>query len=369
MRLIPYTRLNGCKPLIQKDPSLIVFKRNHIYTYDFSDKSQSHVCKLNHGFAQLLLSRSRLFQRLFRYGPQCAIDIGSNCLLMSDRHGIYSIDIRGRQAKLERQFVSGIRLFSLCSIEEIHGFDDIICYGEYRSNLRSESVNIYGRDRAANWKCLYSFPRGLIDHVHSLVPDRFRKCVWIFTGDYDDAVGIWKATDNFTRVECVARGSQQYRCTFGFPLHNGILYATDSNLESNFIRFLSIDNGGRCQSRPIFELNGSCIYMSQIGNTFFFSTAYETGRPKGSGIRKYLTFAPGSGIVGRSCNVVAGNMESGFTTLIDWKVDFWPKKLFQFSTIQFPTVYSDSAYVSLYSSGCVSHDNCTEVFVISNEQS
>lgn len=55
---------------------------------------------------------------------------------------------------------------------------------------------------------VYTFPQGVISHVHNIIADPYRQCLWFFTGDFDDAAAIWKVTNGFKKVERVVYGDQ-----------------------------------------------------------------------------------------------------------------------------------------------------------------
>lgn len=60
-------------------------------------------------------------------------------------------------------------------------------------------VRIYKRINAKYWGPIYTFEKEAINHIHNIIPDEKNKCVWILTGDFDNAAAIWRATDNLKR--------------------------------------------------------------------------------------------------------------------------------------------------------------------------
>src|SRR5690606_24197021 len=111
--------------------------------------------------------------------------------------------------------------------------------------------------------------------IHNLIPDRFRDCVWILAGDFDDSAAIYKATENFNKIEKIVSGHQEYRSCVAFPVEQGLLYATDSQFEQNSIRLLKEDTNKKWISEPLHYINGSCIFGALINNEYYFSTAVE----------------------------------------------------------------------------------------------
>jgi len=310
-----------------------------------------------------ILSKSRLFKRILRLNVYCSIKINDNQLLISEKGNIYCVDLSSAKVVLDKANPPNIKPLSFSNIYGIEGFYNLTCYGEYVRNSAKSSIKIMGRDTAGNWECLHIFSAGEVGHVHSLAPDPYRNCVWIFTGDYGDAAAIWCATDNFKHVKCVLKGKQQYRASIGYPVADGVIYATDSHLERNSIRFLKTGKNS-LSNEKLYDLNGSCIYSMKLGRRFFFSTSFEPGQPTGRFFYDLIDTKPGPGILSSYCDVIAGNIDEGFEPVMKWKADKWPKRLFQFGSIIFPISVSSNDYLPLYGQGCIGHDDRTEIYVI-----
>jgi len=126
-------------------------------------------------------------------------------------------------------------------IKNIEGFDELICYGEYFGDCDKDEISIIGKIivNNGNWEILYTFPSKTIGHIHSIIPDNIRNVVWIFTGDFKNSIGIWMAKNNFKNVNSIFRGNQKYRACVGFSIKEGLLYATDSPFEKNYIKMLT----------------------------------------------------------------------------------------------------------------------------------
>lgn len=353
--------LKGHIPLLKDDNILLSIKNRKIYSLSFNNLKTEEVARLPASGGIRMLSMSRLLKRLFRLNVYCGIKIDDNHSLISDKGIIYCVNLSCGKVVLDKSNPPSIKPLSFCNINGIRGFDNMICYGEYVRNSAKSPIKIMGRDTAGEWKCLHIFPAGEVGHVHSLAPDPYRHCVWIFTGDYGNAAGIWCATDNFKHVGCLLRGKQQYRASGGYPVAEGIIYATDSHLERNSIRILKIGNNS-VKNEKLYDLNGSCIYSMKLGEKFFFSTTIEPGQPTGRFFHDLIDTKPGPGILNNYCDVIAGNTEVGFEHMLKWKADRWPKRPFQFSSIIFPMTTSSNNYLPLYGQGCIGHDDCTEIF-------
>lgn len=363
MKIDLVSTLRGYRPLVQDEYQLLSVKKRELYLLSFKDLKKQQIGHLPISVLRSLIGRFRLIKRLLRLTTYCSIKIDYNHYLISEGRTIYRLNILNGISTLEKRNHQGTKPLSFCNISGIKGFSEMTCYGEYVKNSEQRSINILGRDAAGNWNSLYMFASGEIGHIHSLAPDPYRNCVWIFTGDYGDAAAIWCATDNFKHVKCVLRGRQEYRASMGYPVEEGIIYATDSHLERNSIRLLKISKNSAV-SEKLYDLNGSCIYSMQLGNKYFFSTSVEPNQPTGRLFFDLVDIKPGPGILSNYCEVVAGNIHEGFSPILKWKADKLPKRLFQFSSIIFPMCTTSNGYLSLYGQGCTGHDDQTELYRI-----
>ncbi len=273
------------------------------------------------------LDRSRLARRLLRLDPHAAIAV-ENGWLVATRQGIFRCE-RDGGVTLERRCVGPTRPLRFAQIRAVPGFSDSIAYGDYGANMERRPMSIRVR-RDLEWRTAFAFPEGAIEHVHGLVPDPQRRCVWILTGDFEGCAGIWRATRDFSDVQPVLRATQDARACVAFARPEGLLYATDSQLETNSIRLLECRDGVYT-SRAVHRVNGPVIYGAAVGGSFVFTTAVEPGAPTGNFVFDLFDPRVGSGILSRRCEVVVGGDDLGFRTAVSWPSDLWPKRLLQFS--------------------------------------
>ncbi|MDP8219666.1 MAG: hypothetical protein P9M03_13180, partial [Candidatus Theseobacter exili] len=179
----------------------------------------------------------------------------------------------------------------------------------------------------------YEFPKNTITHIHSIIPDPYRNGVLILTGDEDGECGIWMAENDFQKVSPLLVGGQQYRSCCAFPTKDGILYATDTPIENNYI-YLMKQNGNKWVTEKIKELNGSCIYSTYWKNQFVFSTTVEPDSTI-KGKRFWFTYKLGKGIKNNQVEVIFGDLTKGFKCIKKYEKDILPMALFQFGTVQF----------------------------------
>lgn len=328
------TILRGTQPVVFLPGGELIGYRRGSFISLFASGEKRRKIKMPFSLKEHVVGRIRLLNRFFRLGVRCAVPVSDTVFIAYLRNRLYEVDFGSGDVSC-CPFFSGVRPLGFARTEGMLSFTDNICFGGYLSNAGKGEVSIYRRIGANSWETAYTFGKGQINHIHALVPDRANDCVWILTGDFDDAAGIWKATDNFRSVERIMTGKQTYRSCVAFPVKEGLLYATDSQLERNSIRLLSFENG-QYVSTHLCDTNGSCIYGTMVGDTYYFATSIEgigiykhfwqflTDRKKGPGIKDYNMY------------IYAGTVAKGFNIIYSQPKDWWPFS-FQFGAFQFPS--------------------------------
>jgi hypothetical protein len=363
MRLEPLRSLRGFRPIGIGGDRLLLARRHVLYTAPMSGGSPRAACVLPATPLDRLASRPRLLRRVLRLGVHCGLPLGGSRFLVSFRRGIYLVDVDTGRWELERDTSDGFRPMAFAALEGIPGFTDGACFGEYDGRITHAPIRIFQRSAEGRWRAAHTFPAGEVDHVHGVVPDPRRACVWILAGDYGRAAGLWRAEEDFRRVTPVLRGEQDSRTCNLFPMEDGLLYATDSHLEKNSLRWLE-EAGGVWRTRPLRAMPGPSFYACRVGRRSFFSTSVEPGAPSGRIVRDLLDRSIGPGVDAPVCEIVGGSVEEGFATLVRWRADALPKRLFQSSAIFFPSGASDLDVVVAYGIGVRGHDDRTEIFAI-----
>lgn len=326
LKLIPLLYLHTGDILAYKYGNFFILDQN---TYAVKDK-----ITLSLGWKEKYLSRIGLIGRLLRLGIRNAHQIDDKTVVFFVNKRLYEYHIEKKQ--IIEGFIppSGIRALNIISINEVTGFDDMVVFGGYLSNINKEEVSIYKRVDCRHWEPIYTFKQGVVNHIHNLIPDQKNGCVWILSGDFDNAAAIWKATNNFRIVEPVVSGTQNSRSCVAFPVDRGLLYATDTPFYLNSICLLEKVNN-TWKSTKIMDIAGSCIYGCRIGENFVFSTTVEPdGRD--TGISSLFKFKRGKGISDCYAHLYIGTLEKGFQEIYKVKKDIWFPVLFQFGTLKFP---------------------------------
>lgn len=290
------------------------------------------------------LGRNKLLFRLFRMGVRAAIALDEDHILLSIKNIIYEYDFRNKELSDGYHLPAGVRPLIFTEIKNLYGFKDGIVFGGYLGNQDKEKVNVYQRLDVDTWEIVYTFRNNEINHVHNIVADIYRDCLWIFTGDFDNSAAIWKVTDNFKHVECVLSNNQCYRACVVFPMERGLLYATDTPFEANSIKMLLVSNG-KYELKTICSIDGSCIYGCQVNDKYVFSSVVEPDGRNGSMFKLFTDYSIGPGILNQYAHLYIGTPMSGFKEVLKLRKDCLPFA-FQFGTFRFP--YGENKSDQLY---------------------
>lgn len=351
---------------VLNDDEILISKANKLYIYKLSTRENKILIALPCSSILVFFSNFGLISRLLRLGVRYALAISEVKLLVVFDKKFFEINVLDGTYEETFNILRGNRPLNIAKVEDIRHFDNSLYFGEYFSNFERESVNIYKREVDGKWTLVYTFPKGIIEHIHAIIPDKYRECLWILTGDFNKASGIWMAKHNFKDVKPILLGEQIFRACVAFPEKKGIIYATDSQFETNSIRVLHENENGEWVSDFICEINGPAIYGCKVKDDLFFSTSVEGDSLSKGKFFKFLDREPGPGIKEGFSHIVGGNMEKGFKTLIKNKKDIFPFILFQFGVITFPTGKNETDFLFTHNISLEKNNLDTEIFKIIN---
>jgi hypothetical protein len=262
-----------------------------------------------------------------------AIALNNEHVILSIGNMIYELNLVNGGLSKGWYCGEGIRPLIFAAVNNVEGFDDGIYFGGYLGNRAKKPVHVYKRIGVDDWKVVYTFPQGTINHVHNIVADPYRNCLWIFTGDFGEAAAIWKVTDNFKKVERVACNDQRYRACVVFALPEGLLYATDAPFADDYIYLMNPDT---METKELFPIHGSCIYGCQWKDKYVFSSTVEGDGRNTSRMEFYFGRKRGAGIKDDYVHMYMGNLQEGFKEIYKEKKDGMPYYTFQFGVFKFP---------------------------------
>lgn len=109
---------------------------------------------------------------------------------------------------------------------------DKVYFGEY-NNERPYAIRIFrGISDGEKWEECYKFPEGRIKHIHSIIPDKYRKRLWICCGDNDDEAGLFYTDDDFQNVHLFKGGDQSWRMVSLIPEENALVWGSDAGQDA-----------------------------------------------------------------------------------------------------------------------------------------
>jgi len=323
------------------DGSLVCYQFGDIFL--FRDGSLQKRFSLFSGLKERLLGHSKLLYRLLRLGIRAAIAIDDNHILISVGHQLFELDMEKENLSEGCSCDENVRPLLFTRVQGIAGFEDAIIYGGYFLNREMCPMHIYQRLGVDQWKRVYTFPQGTINHIHQVVSDPYRDCLWVFTGDFDEASAIWMVTDHFRTVKRVVCNDQRYRACVVHALPEGLLYATDAPYADNYIYLFRPDS---LEVEAITPISGSCIYGCRWKDQYVFSTTVEGDGRHLSPWQFCFSRERGAGIMDNKVHLYLGNLENGFKDVYQEEKDGWPFYTFQFGVFKFP--YGNNSGDTLY---------------------
>lgn len=342
------------------DDTILLYKKGKIYCYNFLLKKIELYATFPFSFLYDILAYSRFLSRLLRIDVRIGLKYSTNKCLLVRGGFFYSLDLKERILSKGNRISKGNYPLNIVEIVGLSGFTDGVYFGDYFYNPLKDTVNIWIYISEKEQEIVYTFPKGQVNHIHGLIPDNDNNCIWILTGDFDDAAAIWKATNNFDTLELVLSGNQDYRTCVAFPYDKGLLYCTDSPFKTNSLYYL-LRNNEKWEIKKIMDINGPVIYGGMYKQKYLFSTSVE---PDGrfNRFRNLITRVRGQAILDDYSYLYYGDMEGGINVVARYRKDVLPFGLFQFGAIRFPTNMHIASNLLMYCIGTKKNDLSSILF-------
>lgn len=338
------------KTLAVDGSTFLLYRKGCIYVSYHNGELIEYVAKLPISREKMLLSKFRLTTRLFRLEPRCACVLGEGRFLISYSGGIYRIKLEGKCIEQEYSFRKNMNNpLSITRVFGVAGFDDGEYFGEYFSNNSNEEVCVYKRTDG-KYEKIYSFPPKTVYHIHGITADKVRNCLYVLTGDKDNESAIWEVRDHFNSVKPILIGRQKYRACVAFPYKSGILYATDTSREQNYLYYAE-ENNGMWSTEIVDKIPGPCIYGTSVGGDYFFATSVEPDDTLSERKFRY-TYKLGKGVSDRYTHIIKVDRELNTSEVFRAKKDMLPMLLFQFGNCLFPAMENADQLVVCPASVC-----------------
>lgn len=349
----PIFKKNNTTPLcFMPDGRLVCYQHGEIVVY--TNGQELLRFSLFKSLKERFLGRSRLMSRFMRLGIRVAVALNDSVVILSIGNMLYELDINTGFLSEGYNCGEGIRPLIFTIVEKIKGFEKGVYFGGYVRNFDKKPVGVYHRTKVDTWEVVYTFPQGAINHVHNIVADPYRQCLWIYTGDFEESSAIWKVTDNFNSVERVVCNDQKYRGCVVYALPEGLLYATDAPYAENYIYLFKPNT---LEVKEVFPIDGSCIYGCQWKEKYLFSSTVE-GDGRDETIMK-LAFSKkrGVGIKDDAVHLYLGNYVNGFEEVYKEDKD-WLPFLFQFGVFKFPAGINNTDTLYIQPVAAKKYDLC-----------
>jgi len=362
--------LSGYKPLLYWQGMLLVSRGFDLMLADLELTQFKYVARLPAGKFKRVLTKLRFTSRLLRLevGPACDLGDGIHCLLC--HHGsIYRLNVNDGSFVEEFALPHGGRPLQVTRVN-VTGFQSGIYLGEYFSNHGLGAVRIFHRDESAKWTTAFTFPSGEIKHIHNIAQDPHRGCLYVLTGDFGSAAAIWEARDQFTHMTRISSSGQNSRACWLRVEESRIVYATDTQLEPNYLNSIALHPEGFGDVQPLQPIAGSSIYQAETANNLLiFSTAVEPDKVRGNKYLALFSTRRGAGILTDNAYIYAGSPGSEIHAIFQAQKDALPFRLFQFGSFQFPAGNCpNEGLIHAYGTALKGFDGCTLMLVIPTEK-
>lgn len=313
LRLVPLGRFPGSRVLAWHHKALYVSRKYSLWRWIPPENRWDFVARYHPDWTRVVSSATRLGGRLRRDGFHALAVLPDGGLVATLPRAIAICPPGQREFRVAWHIRRGTRPLNLAVMPS-----GAIYWGEYFDNPRRDEVHVYGSlDGGRTWEVVYTFPAGTIRHVHSITYDPHRDYLWMCTGDYGAECHIMRVSSDWKTVEPVLGTGQQSRAVRPIPTPHGLYFATDSELEQNYIYCLTSDD----TLERLCPISGPGMWACQVDSTLFFATDVEPSK---------VNLEPFACVYGSRDG-------RAWSKLVAWRKDPWNMPLFQFGNIILPS--------------------------------
>lgn len=337
--------LGSYKPhLFIDEDKLIVSRFNGIYVLE--GEFAKLLFKLPAPLYLVMISKFRLLARILRLEVRHIVYYEDE-LVCSFLGSVYVYSFKYKKlTKMKFKDEKKVSILNFSVIEGVSGIESGVYFGEYLNNPNKKPISIYYK-QGANWKPVYSYLAGSINHIHNIIKvDDSR--VAVLSGDFGQAARIEIFENSWKRPIKSFSGKQIYRSCVAFSFGNGLLYFTDTQLDINSINVLDIDQS-KVEILDKNTLNGPVIYGTELKDYYVVSTSTEPNPEPHSFFKSIFDRKPAKGVTINSSKVfIISKRDFSSKVLSDHYKDIFPYRLAQFGTVQFPNTHLSSNKLYYY---------------------
>jgi hypothetical protein len=272
-----------------------------------------------------LTSRNRLTYRLVRDGFHALAMFGQNSdasIVGAVPGAVVTRTPQSDEFRVTHHVQRGTRPLHIAAVPSGRFY-----WGEYFDNRERAEVHIYAStDTGRTWEVAYTFPSGIIRHVHNIVYDRWSDCLWILTGDDGAECKVLRASCDLSSLEVVLAGNQQARAVAAIPTEHGLYLSTDTPFEKNHV--YRLNRSGKVES--VADLASSSIYGCKVQGAMFFSTMIE----------------PSPVNQAREVHLAGSSDGANWQVLARWQKDSLPTRYFQYPNVFLPDGDNSTRYLA-----------------------
>src|SRR5690606_25797056 len=158
--------------------SIIVSKHHQLFEYSISKNTFKLLFKFEWNFKTGLSQISKPLRRLLRTDIRYGFKLSEDEILLAYKNKFYKLQLSTKKILSEIAIPRGSRPLNMIQLNNFKEFDDGVYFGEYFTNPDKKPVHIY-KYIDGHIKSITTFEQNTINHIHNLIPDRFRDCVWI----------------------------------------------------------------------------------------------------------------------------------------------------------------------------------------------
>lgn len=274
LRLEILREFPGRAVLAQSDGTIHVGRNYDILRSHDDGLTWTKVAALPRSLVRRVMEPSRLACRLLRQEVRALARLDGGSYVASNREGVF----HGREGEVELT-PSQVEAGSLPCMPPMRitlGPDGTVLWGEYGSRREPRAVRLFAsRDGGASFQVVKTLDAGSILHVHNIVYDTHVEHYWVLAGDHDAEPGIGRLSSDLERFEWLVKGEQRYRAVEVFDFGDRLVYATDTEVETNALMSLDKSSG---EVERLRDLDGSCIYACRFGEFYAITTTVEPSR-------------------------------------------------------------------------------------------
>jgi hypothetical protein len=303
--------------LVEPDGTAYVGRGYSIVRSRDGGRSWQRVARVPRPAWRAVAERSRLASRLVRQELRGLVHLSDGTLVAACKSGVFYGPADGGGLCASALAGHGVPLQYPLRLGV--GPGDVVAWGEYVSPRGLRPVRIFAsRDRGRSFDVVHTLAAGEVVHVHNVVWDATAGHWWVLAGDHGDEPGIGRLANDFSSFEWLVKGEQQFRAVALFDAGDSLIYATDTEMESNCVVVLDKRTG---RAERVFELEGSCLYACRFGDVMALTTTVEPSQ------------------VNRSTDATLWLSRNGVDWSCAWRArkDRWHLDYFQFGSLVLPS--------------------------------